>query len=384
METPDFIDLREFSNRCSVLKNDINLSKNNTPVLDLNLEEEESFPSLNQGLVEKWQKIFEKHSSSDQDALEKLILEEDASLSSESAKNEAKLARRLAKSKLAAVEVIKVDRNTISSSKINSKISSFAALPTTSLHLSTAKTESNKAIEPVSGADVIISFSVYPGGKSALLHHSHRQDIDIKASDSLYALTEEIYCLSRRVADDLSSDTPNNGLTNSSSFMFIEDVFYDDELDVNSHTRPSDIYYEAFKAVGNSSSTAHTICSNPSGVERASLKSTKWMDLKVRLNTPYLFAHLGGCEHIIVIRQIRAANSVDEADLVLPQVTQSLRVRRRKCRVCEVYAGTKMLINDKLMPENPCVICDKCFEGFHESGKRWYQDFEVVPYYHEA
>lgn len=386
-EASDFVDLKDFVNRCAILKNDIKLSKNNISTLDLNFNEsEDSLPYVNPGLVVKWQNIFEKNSSNDQDELDKLILAEDASLSTESSKREANLARRIAKCKLASIEAFKMDTSVVSSSKLSSKSSLYAALPNnnTSTKLSTDKADTAMAKEPVLGDDVIITFSIYPGGKSALLHSSHKQEIEIKASDSLLALTEEIYCLSRRAANDLLVESSLIEITKSSSFLFIEGVFYDDELDENSHARPSDIYFEAFKVVGNTSNSANILVSNPPSVQRASLKSTSWMDLKVRLNTPYLFAHLGGCEHVIVINQIRAANPTDGNDLVFPQVTQSLRVRRRKCRVCEVYAGTKMLINDKLMPENPCIICEKCYEGFHGTGQQWYQDFEDVPYYHEA
>jgi hypothetical protein len=386
IETSDFIDLKDFANRCSILKNDIKLSKNNISSLDMNINEsEDSLPSVNPSLVMKWQRIFENHSSTDQETLEKLILAEDVSLSSESAKKEAALARRIAKSKLASIEAFKTDASVFSTKFIN-KSSLYANLPTntSAIKCSTDKTDILMSTEPVLGDDVILTFSIYPGGKYALLHPAHKQEIEVKASDTLLALTEEIYCVSRRAVDDLLIEPSHGEITKSSSFLFIESIFYDDELDEISHVRPSDIYFEAFKAVGSTSNYANLLVSNPSSVQRASLKSTIWMDLKVRLNTPYLFAHLGGCEHVIVINQVRAVNPAYGSDLVFPNLTQSLRVRRRKCRICEVYAGTKMLINDKLMPENPCIICEKCYEGFHGTDLQWYQDFEVIPYYHEA
>lgn len=386
-EASDFIDLKDFASKCAILKNDIKLSKNNISALDLNINEsEDSLPLVNPGLVMKWQSIFEKNSSSDQDTLEKIILAEDASLSSESAKKGAALARRIAKSKLVSIEAFKADASA-SSSKVMNKNSFYAALPINSsvIKSSTEKAGSTMVTEqPVLGDDVILSFSIYPGGKSALLHPAHKQEIEVKASDTLLMLTEEIYCVSKRAVDDLIVDPSHKKITASSSFLFIEGVFYDDELDENSHARPSDIYFEAFKAVGSNTNTANFLVSNPSSVQRASLKSTTWMDLKVRLNTPYLFAHLGGCEHVIVINQIRATNPADDTSFIFPKLTQSVRLRRRKCRICEVYAGTKMLINDKLMPENPCIICDKCYEGFHGTDQQWYKDFEVMPYYHEA
>ena len=83
-------------------------------------------------------------------------------------------------------------------------------------------------------------------------------------------------------------------------------------MDTTTHARPSDIYYEALGTVGSTSSIATTIMSEPGSVQRASLKDTKWTDLKIRLNTPYLFVHLGGCEHIFSISNIRATTLSDE------------------------------------------------------------------------
>ena len=202
----------------------------------------------------------------------------------------------------------------------------------------------------------------------------------------MQALVDGIYCLSRRVASEIITDPCQCAVFDSSTFLFMEGTFYDEELDTETHSRPSDIYYEAYKAIENenTSSTARFLFPDPSAVKQASLKLTQWIDLKVRLNTPYLYAHLGGCEHVFVITQIRATSLSEDNVLVLPRVSQALRFRRRKCRICEVYAGTKMLVNDKLLPENPCVVCDKCLEGFHGSEQNWYKDFEVFPYYHEA
>lgn len=378
-DTPVFIDIKEFSDRCAVLINDIGLNREATSDFDSNIQDDHEFASVSPDLISKWQQIFSKYSSDEQNELKNIISQEDAALTSDHAKIEAALARRIVKSRLATIESFKFDsaacgmrstKNGVSSPSFNS-----------SLSLSGNVTEVKMNPEPVFVNDVIITISIFPGGK---FQTAHRQEIEVKASDSLLAFTEGIYCLSGRVARNLVSELSNSEILDSSSFLFIEGVFYDDEMDSITHSRASDIYYEALKVVGNTSSLATTLMSDPGSVKRFSLKETKWTDLKIRLNTPYLFVHLGGCEHIFSISNIRAASLSDKQDLLLPRVSQALRVRRRKCRICELYAGTKMLINDKLMPENPCIICDKCYEGFHGSGQEWYKDFEIVPYYHEA
>lgn len=381
-DTPEYINIKEFSDKCSALKNDIRFNKDTPSDFDSSFKEDLPVTSVDPVLIAKWQEIFSKYPTESSNELEEIISQEDAALSSDQAKKGAALARRIARSNLATMGTFKQDILSYSAgtSKNGASSTSFNA----SVILPGNVDELKMKPDRVSGSDVIITVSVFPGGKSAYLQSAHKQELEFKASDSLLAFTEGIYCLSGRVARNLISEPSQSKILDTSSFLFIEGVFYDEEMDNTTHARPSDIYYEALRTVGSTPSIATTIMSEPGSVQRASLKDTKWTDLKIRLNTPYLFVHLGGCEHIFSISNIRATTLSDEKELLLPRVSQALRVRRRKCRICEVYAGTKMLINDKLMPENPCIICDKCYEGFHGSGQEWYKDFEVVPYYHEA
>lgn len=382
-DVPDFIDIKNFSDRCAILKNDIRLNKDSVSYFDSSLQKDTQHASVNPNLISKWADILTKHNLEKSGEVDdEDILPENSSLLSDTAKTEADLAKRIASSRLSTIDAFKLDN--ISSGSRNSKIGNFTPTFNSSVSLPGNVTERKLKPEPVSANDVILSISIFPGGKSAFLQSSHKQELEVKASDSLLAFTQGIYCLSERVAHDLIEEPSHSEVLESSSFLFIEGTFYDDEMDAKTHARPSDVYYQAMTAVSSNLSGTNSLISDTPAVKRASLEGTKWTDLKVRLNTPYLFVHLGGCEHIFSISSIRSANLSDEAELRLPRISQALRVRRRKCRICEVYAGTKMLINDKLMPENPCVICDKCYEGFHGSGQEWYDDFEIVPYYHEA
>lgn len=374
-DTLDFIDLKEFINRSAVLKKDIHQTSVNTSSLEKDLDEAETFPTVNTSFVQKWQTFLENHPQVEEKELYQMISSSDAGLTNDAVRREAVLAMRIARSKLTSVEAYKADL-----------VASSAPKPARSIPVPSSSASTSGSLESVNntseGDDVILTISVYTGTKPAQIHPAHRQELEIKASEPLAALTEQLYCLSRRVAKEIASDSEKQ-IIESSSFLFIENVFYDDELDGVSPGRPSDIYYNAMKA-GEFSVSAHLLASDPTNVQRMSLKSSKWLDLKIRLNTPYLFAHLGGCEHTFLITQIRSSNPIYDQHFLAPsRVSHGLRVRRRKCRICETYVGTKMLINDKLMPENPCIICDKCFEGFHGAEKSWYTDFEMVPYHHE-
>lgn len=145
-------------------------------------------------------------------------------------------------------------------------------------------------------------------------------------------------------------------------FCLIENCFYDDA--VAGSNRPSDIY---IKALNTPTPQFH----------QKSFKETLWKDVSLRLDQPYLLVHQGGCEHHFVITQISHENT--------PTLRSSnlLRMRRRTCKICDTYAATKLLINDKLMPENPTAVCEACFDGFHPQSEEGYDDYEVLPYFHD-
>lgn len=68
-----------------------------------------------------------------------------------------------------------------------------------------------------------------------------------------------------------------------------------------------------------------------------------------------------------------------------PVLTFQAKIRRRKCRVCDIYPAKVITVEDHLAPENPCFFCNKCYHSLHydESNMILYNDFRVFPYYHE-
>jgi snRNA-activating protein complex subunit 3 len=85
-----------------------------------------------------------------------------------------------------------------------------------------------------------------------------------------------------------------------------------------------------------------------------------------------------------------------------PVLAFQSKIRRRKCRLCDIYPAKWVTYNDKLSIENPCFYCDHCYHPFHYSaeGKLLcvdvlpsslcltllvrYNDFTVFPYFHEV
>ena len=67
-----------------------------------------------------------------------------------------------------------------------------------------------------------------------------------------------------------------------------------------------------------------------------------------------------------------------------PLRTSWVKLRKKKCRICDMYAATVACVDDYLAPENPCLFCDQCFNLFHvdDNGNNVYDAFKVFPYWH--
>jgi len=70
---------------------------------------------------------------------------------------------------------------------------------------------------------------------------------------------------------------------------------------------------------------------------------------------------------------------------VYPIVTFQLKIRFQKCSVCKIFRATKVTVDDKWTPDNPCYFCDECFSLLHlaEDGSPTYTDFIEYDYNHD-
>ena len=68
------------------------------------------------------------------------------------------------------------------------------------------------------------------------------------------------------------------------------------------------------------------------------MQSTRFIDLKLRLNCPYLYVHRGDCQHILMFSELRLLHAEDRRNATAyPLQTFQSRIHRMKCRVCKVY-----------------------------------------------
>ncbi|KAM7269524.1 hypothetical protein ACFE04_025021 [Oxalis oulophora] len=84
------------------------------------------------------------------------------------------------------------------------------------------------------------------------------------------------------------------------------------------------------------------------------MNTVRFWDLKFRLGAGYLYCHQGGCEHVIVIRDMRMIHPEDAQNrAAYPMVIFQSKVCIQKCNVCRIYRAKKVTVDDKWSPENP-------------------------------
>ncbi|KAI9088670.1 hypothetical protein K1719_029784 [Acacia pycnantha] len=232
------------------------------------------------------------------------------------------------------------------------------------------------------------------------VHHNVRkfvktQELLLLGGQTLTALRDNIFCSMNQVMEKAGQHDP-------SGYFLIEDVFYVDMRD------PSAIDYTIpiFDWLRNSKEEAHkkweciitgelkqkqkAIMGEASAqhlprLTAVDMQKIRVCDIRFRLGAGFLYCHQGDCSHTLVIRDMRLIHPDDVHNrAAYPIVTFQLKFRFQKCRVCKIFRATKITVDDKWTPENPCYFCDECFSlHMAEDGYLQYAEFHEYDYHHD-
>ncbi|KYQ93004.1 hypothetical protein DLAC_05608 [Tieghemostelium lacteum] len=202
------------------------------------------------------------------------------------------------------------------------------------------------------------------------IYHSQRNqkmmELLVRGSQKLTSLRDKIYCLCDHIMD---------GNNRKSGFFFINNVFYNDKRQ-NENLLYSRKIIEWLN--NGNRETSH--------LSEMLMENTTFNDLSLSLGEKYLYCHQGHCEHLMVFEELRMLNINDQQDINLyPIIKYQSKLRRRKCKVCDIYPAKYVTYGDPNVPESPYFFCDECYRAFHYSkeGFLLYSSFQVYPYYHE-
>ncbi|KAI9497546.1 snRNA-activating protein of 50kDa MW C terminal-domain-containing protein [Zychaea mexicana] len=232
--------------------------------------------------------------------------------------------------------------------------------------------------------EVILTIAIYHPRKA----DRRVREFNVLGSQKLTELRDAIYCMKDFAANRNRKDKETEGaILNtintklSASYLFIEDVFYvdtraekaglDAEPDYSEPIRKWVMENERYKQEGLAEYT------------RQSMEDVTFEELQIRINHPYQFLHQDGCQHVIMVRDVRMQCSQDpKKRSEYPYTTFNSQYMRFKCSMCSVYPAEFMTTDDMMSGSSPCFFCRKCYGPFHfdKDGKQMFP-FSVSEYF---
>eukprot|EP00892_Ulva_mutabilis_P006987 jgi/Ulvmu1/4660/UM002_0391.1 len=79
----------------------------------------------------------------------------------------------------------------------------------------------------------------------------------------------------------------------------------------------------------------------------------------------YVFAHVGACEHMMIIEDVRLKHAMDPSLDEGPAVIRAAPEALSKCCICTLRPGVTLACEDKMAPMSPAVFCETCFASLH-------------------
>lgn len=232
----------------------------------------------------------------------------------------------------------------------------------------------------------------------------------VLGSEPLTEVKDALYCLNEQNAKAVEMqenavrnqhperlNLPKLELVKPSAYFYFEGTFYIDRRDANAQDLSQPL--RSYLAAQGIAAPPHPAPSHH-GQQRAmttsfsvaSMEHTRIEDLYLRIGSsvPGLYCHLGGCEHLVVVDDVRLYDAQVDPPM-LSQYPYRIRVpsgtllTRRQCEACGYRAARKVTYDDRNAPYTPFFWCDECFRMMHydADGHVLYTDFKVFPYTHD-
>ncbi|XP_039298765.1 snRNA-activating protein complex subunit 3 [Nilaparvata lugens] len=137
-----------------------------------------------------------------------------------------------------------------------------------------------------------------------------------------------------------------------SSMFFINETFYVD------FSQPCD-----YSTVVKEWALSGNIKVNPDTKDMA---ATRISDLTVELDYPYLFQHLGNCEHLIEFSggRILLAQRDSLCSAHYPWSRKDYITKGKYCIICNIHIPTRKVIGCARLPRHNSYLCEECFQRY--------------------
>lgn len=188
--------------------------------------------------------------------------------------------------------------------------------------------------------------------------------------DKIACVNDELVCAELHNLEDekrIRSRKPKEEYP--SGFIFIEGTFYNDFR----HPNAID-YSEVIVKWGNEK--------NIGKFKTADMATTKLEDLKLRLGYPYVYQHMGDCEHIVVFSDARLLTKNDSmVRKDYPYIKGVHRITQRNCGLCDSEIGKWVVMDSERVVHDCTYFCDACFKAYNFVDGKKIGEFKAYPYY---
>lgn len=176
-------------------------------------------------------------------------------------------------------------------------------------------------------------------------------EVEVLSSQLFSDLRSAIRCENEA---NMSFSNKQAVVSEKSGFFFIEDTFYND-------TSEESVDYSQVIM-----DWAKTKASGIGDLKSKSLTNVKFSDLTIRLGYPYLYRHLGNCEHLFVFQSVRMWNSLIDHNSysTYPRVNWTGSKLQEKCAFCSVNAAKWKVKEHPHLASSCVLLCQECQQSF--------------------
>uniref|UniRef100_A0A0K0F096 snRNA-activating protein complex subunit 3 n=1 Tax=Strongyloides venezuelensis TaxID=75913 RepID=A0A0K0F096_STRVS len=197
-----------------------------------------------------------------------------------------------------------------------------------------------------------------PNYPKRIVHFVEEKKYQFRGDNTLLDLRDTILCSwdlvnTKPASNEFLQPEECFGTLIPSSFLFIHDTFYIDLCRPNAKNLAAE-YKKFFDK------KPHLF------VEELKIKSmvdVKLKNLTFRLNTPYVYVHMGGnCEHTFNFNDIRLITSNDYQQLETYPIIRFDLMKIRRCNYCRKPPPCFIILEDNISPKLPALCCQFCFD----------------------
>lgn len=97
------------------------------------------------------------------------------------------------------------------------------------------------------------------------------------------------------------------------------------------------------------------------------MEDSRFIDLSIRLGFPYLYKHVGNCEHLIVFTSVKLVNPSSDCYILskYPIPRDKTRGRFTFCWCCNRLYAKWVVCGSKYAVDDPTFLCQRCFKNTH-------------------